>query len=160
MIFSRKFINLCKRVIINPLRLYIQLNGAVGWKNVSSDGNFVIIAPEKIKFLGATYINQYCYINAMGGVTFGNNIVLSAGAKIISTGLELDNKDRVLFPHINAGIMLEDNVWIGAGAVVLKGVTIGKNSIVAAGAVVTDSVPPNVIVGGIPAKQIRYLIDM
>lgn len=56
-------------------------------------------------------------------------------------------------------IVIESNVWIGAGATILPGVTIGENSVVAAGAVVTKDVPPNTIVGGVPAKFIKNVND-
>ena len=54
-------------------------------------------------------------------------------------------------------VVIEDNVWLGANVTVLKGVTIGKNTVVAAGSVVTKSLPSNVVAGGIPAKVIRNL---
>lgn len=54
-------------------------------------------------------------------------------------------------------IHIKKNAWIGAGAIILPGVTIGENSIVAAGAVVSTSVPDNTIVGGIPAKMIKEI---
>ena len=54
-------------------------------------------------------------------------------------------------------VVIEDNVWLGANVTVLKGVTIGKNTVVAAGSVVTESLPPDVVAGGVPAKVIRKL---
>ncbi|NED55599.1 sugar O-acetyltransferase, partial [Micromonospora aurantiaca] len=54
-------------------------------------------------------------------------------------------------------IVIEDNVWLGGGAIVLPGVTIGTNSVIGAGAVVTKDVPPNVVAVGNPAKVIRHL---
>lgn len=57
-------------------------------------------------------------------------------------------------------IVVEDDVWIGAGAVVLSGVHIGQGAIVAAGAVVANSVAPYSIVGGVPAKLIKFRFDM
>ena len=56
---------------------------------------------------------------------------------------------------VKAPIVIGDNVWIGMGAMILKGVTIGEGSIIAAGAVVTKDVAPNTIVAGVPAKEIR-----
>jgi len=57
--------------------------------------------------------------------------------------------------RLGAPIVIEDNVWIGTRAIILKGVTIGEGSVVGAGAVVTRSVPPGVLVGGVPARVIR-----
>lgn len=54
-------------------------------------------------------------------------------------------------------VIIEDNVWLGMNAIILKGVTIGKNSIIAAGSIVTKSIPTNSIAGGNPAKLIRYI---
>jgi acetyltransferase-like isoleucine patch superfamily enzyme len=56
-----------------------------------------------------------------------------------------------------APVRIRDNVWIGMGAVILKGVEIGENSVVAAGAIVTKSVPPNVVVAGNPAVVVKQL---
>lgn len=56
-----------------------------------------------------------------------------------------------------APIVIERNVWIAAGATIIGGVTVGENSVVAAGAVVTKDVPPNSLVAGVPAKVIRML---
>jgi acetyltransferase-like isoleucine patch superfamily enzyme len=56
---------------------------------------------------------------------------------------------------IDADVTLEDNVWVGMGAIILKGVTIGANSIIAAGSVVTRDVPPNCLAGGVPARVLK-----
>ena len=53
--------------------------------------------------------------------------------------------------------MIEDNVWVGSGAILLPGITIGEGAVVAAGAVVTNDVEPYIVVGGVPAKKIRGL---
>lgn len=59
-------------------------------------------------------------------------------------------------PGDDLGVIIEDDVWVGTRAVILRGVTVGRGSIVAAGSVVTKSVPPYAIVGGCPARVIRY----
>ncbi|MNH37796.1 Galactoside O-acetyltransferase [compost metagenome] len=65
----------------------------------------------------------------------------------------VDSEDR----SQSKDITISDNVWIGRGAVILPGVTIGENSVIAAGSIVTRDIPPNVLAGGTPAKVIREL---
>jgi len=85
-------------------------------------------------------------------VMFAQNVVLSG----LNHGYEDINTPISLQPVSVKQIVVEDEVWIGANAVVTAGVTIGKHSIVAAGSVVTKSVPPYTIVGGNPAKPLKY----
>ena len=68
-----------------------------------------------------------------------------------------DIHDRTCMPGGSAPIVLERGAWIGDSAIVLKGVRVGENSIVGAGAVVTKDVPPNVIVAGNPARVVKHL---
>lgn len=65
----------------------------------------------------------------------------------------VDVKER--WPENDGDVIIEDGVWCGAGVTILKGVTIGRDSVVAAGAVVTKSFPPYSIIGGVPAKLIK-----
>jgi len=75
---------------------------------------------------------------------------------IISGALDYEASDGEL-PHFDEPITVEDGVWIGAGAIILQGVRIGKCSVVGAGAVVTSDVPPHVLVAGVPARVVRQL---
>ena len=103
-------------------------------------------------------INSGVYILGHKSVVIGNNVILSVDAKIIDSGLDLTGYVYTKFPqHISSAVVIEDGVWIGAGAIVLPGVTIGKKSVVAAGAVVTRDVPSGVVVAGNPAKILRNL---
>jgi len=84
-------------------------------------------------------------------IEIGNNAVISPGAAIIDhDGYGIDGK-----PALEKPVKIGNHVWVGFRSTVLKGVTIGDNSIIAAGAVVTKDVEPNTIVGGNPAKKIR-----
>ena len=58
--------------------------------------------------------------------------------------------------YMDAPIVVEDDVWVGGGSIILSGVTIGKGAVIAAGAVVNKDVPPYAIVGGVPAKVLKY----
>ena len=84
-------------------------------------------------------------------IMFAQNIVVSG----LNHGYQDVNTPISLQPVEKKQIIIEDNVWIGANAVITAGVTIGKQSIVAAGSVVTKSVPPFTIVGGNPAKILK-----
>jgi acetyltransferase-like isoleucine patch superfamily enzyme len=88
-------------------------------------------------------------------VTIGNNVLIANGVNIFSYDQHPANPaERHLpaSPESSRSVMIEDNVWIGAKCVIFKGVKIGKNSIVAAGSVVTQKVPPDSMVIGNPAR--------
>ena len=74
-------------------------------------------------------------------MTIGKNVTINKGATILSPGK----------------VVIEENAWIGIGAIICPGVTIGRNAVVAAGAVVTKDVPDNVVVAGVPAKIIKKI---
>lgn len=88
-------------------------------------------------------------------VMFGPNVTIMGGDHNISQigRYMYDVVDKL--PDNDLPVHIEDDVWVGTGAIILKGVTIGRGSVVAAGAVVIRDVPPYAIVGGVPAKVIR-----
>ena len=99
------------------------------------------------------FINSCCHFQDQGGIyiddgaLIGHNVVLAT----LNHGQLPENRHDLLPSPIYIG----KNVWIGASAVVLPGVRIGDGAIVAAGAVVTKDVPPNTVVGGVPARQLK-----
>ncbi|WP_232338748.1 acyltransferase [Gallaecimonas pentaromativorans] len=108
--------------------------------------------PENFSFGDGISINEFVYINATGGVVFGNNVILSSGVKILSTGLVYGEPP---YKYASSRILIGDNVQIGAAAIVLPGVSIVDNVIVGAGSIVTkDLTEPGVYIGS-PAKIIR-----
>ena len=106
------------------------------------------------------YANYNLVVLDYEKITIGNNVMFGPNVTLSSATHNVDyrirNKDDDM-DIMGAPIVIEDNVWIGANVVVMPGVTIGKHSVVAAGSVVTKDVPPDVIVGGVPAKIIRKL---
>jgi acetyltransferase-like isoleucine patch superfamily enzyme len=94
------------------------------------------------------------YMNGYNGIKIGKRVMFASGVKIISANHDFKQREN----HIkDKPVIIEENVWIGANAVILPGVKIGKNSIVGAGSIVTKDVGENVIVAGNPARIIKRL---
>jgi acetyltransferase-like isoleucine patch superfamily enzyme len=102
-------------------------------------------------------IGDYSYINSARRVCVGRNVLIAPSCHITDAnhGLSADRPIRVQ-PRVASPVHIADDVWLGAGAKVLSGVELGEGAIVAAGAVVTEDVPPGAIVGGVPARFIRW----
>ena len=95
----------------------------------------------------------------IGPVTIGNHVNLAQGITVTALNHNFADKDhRIDEQGVSTHpVMIGDDIWIGANAVILPGVTIGNHSVVAAGAVVTKDVPPHSSVAGVPAKKIKEL---
>jgi acetyltransferase-like isoleucine patch superfamily enzyme len=104
-----------------------------------------------------TWIGQQCFLHSAGGLTIGKNVGLGPGVKILTSSHTLDEIDKpILHSTIKfAKVVIDDDSDIGAGAIVLPGVHIGRGAQIAAGAVVTSNVQEYAVVGGVPAKLIR-----
>lgn len=101
------------------------------------------------------FINSGCCFQDQGGIFIGDGVLIGHNVVLATLNHAVDPQKRSdMFP---APIRIGNNVWIGAQATVLPGVTIDDGAIVAAGAVVTRDVPANVIVGGVPAKIIKKI---
>ncbi|MGC9349160.1 MAG: acyltransferase [Anaerolineae bacterium] len=104
-------------------------------------------------------IGEHNIIRGQGGVTIGDRVYTSPLVQIIAVNHVFDDPDKPFVEQgITAqGIVIEDDVWIGAGAIITDGVRVGGGSVVAAGAVVTKDVPPHTVVGGVPARVLRQI---
>jgi acetyltransferase-like isoleucine patch superfamily enzyme len=107
-----------------------------------------------------TYIGRFVQINAWQSVTIGCNVLIAdrvfisdADHNFADTSIPIRHQGDSFL----GSVVLQDGCWIGIGAVILPNVTIGKNAVVAANAVVTKDVPPFTVVGGVPAKIIKHL---
>lgn len=101
------------------------------------------------------FINFDCTFLDLGGITIEDNVLIAPKVSLLSEGHPIEPENRhALVPK---PIHIKKNAWIGAGATILQGVTIGENAVVASGAVVSNDVPDNTIVGGIPAKIIKTI---
>ena len=109
-----------------------------------------------------TYIGRLVQINAWRDVRIGRHVLIADRVFISDADHQFADPDLpILLQHdsFRGAVTLDDGCWIGIGAVILPGVHIGRNAVVAANAVVTSDVPPRTIVGGIPAKIIKDLTD-
>ena len=128
------------------------------------DDSFVLIPPfytsggVDISVGRNVFVNQNCTFYDLGGLTIGDDVMIGPNVSLITSSHPLapsERRDGVLAKPI----VIERNVWIAAGATIIGGVTVGENSVVAAGSVVTRDVPPNTLVGGNPARVIRSIAD-
>lgn len=91
-------------------------------------------------------------------ITIGRDVQIGPSVQLLTPTHPLDPQARRNKLEAGAPIVIHDNVWLGGGAIVLAGVTIGENSVIGAGAVVTRDVPANVVAVGNPARVIRQLV--
>lgn len=109
------------------------------------------------------YVGSDCYISAVGNIIIGNDVTLASRVTIIDHSHGIGDYSDIEIPvmqrklGVKGDIIIEDNVWLCEGVVVLSGVRIGKNSIIGANAVVTKDIPANSIAVGIPAKVIKTI---
>jgi acetyltransferase-like isoleucine patch superfamily enzyme len=126
------------------------------------DESFLLIPPfytaggDEIRVGHNVFVNQNCTFYDLGGLDIADDVMIGPNVSILTTGHPLDPSQRRA-ATIGKPIVIERNVWIAAGATIIGGVTVGENSVVAAGSVVTRDVPPNTLVGGNPARIIRSI---
>ena len=94
-----------------------------------------------------------CLMMSRGGITIEDGAMIAANVQLISNNHDLHDRQILICKPVHIG----KNAWVGAGATILPGVTVGENAVVAAAAVVTKDVPANAIVGGNPAKLIKMV---
>lgn len=121
--------------------------------------NFRDMPHSGIKIGRESLVGEYTVIRGQGGVTIGDRVYTSPFTQIIAVNHIFDDPNRPFVEQgITAqGIVIEDDVWIGASAIITDGVRVGKGAVVAAGAVVTADVAPYTVVAGVPARVIREI---
>jgi maltose O-acetyltransferase len=112
---------------------------------------------KKLRIGEDCQITAPLYVDLNAEITVGNRVALAHHVKLVTSTHELGSEAQRCGELRFAPIHIEDGCWIGASAVILPGVTIGKGSVIAAGAVVASDIPPNTLAGGIPAKSIKTL---
>ena len=101
------------------------------------------------------FINQNCQLLDLGGITIEDDVMIGPRVSLISEThpVEPDSREAL----IGKSICIKKHAWIGAGAIILPGVTIGEHTVVAAGAVVSKDVPDRTVVAGVPAKELKTI---
>ncbi|MGA9765257.1 MAG: sugar O-acetyltransferase [Rhodomicrobium sp.] len=126
------------------------------------DDTFTLIPPFysayglDIRVGRKVFINQCCTIYDMGGVDIADHVMIGPNVNIITSGHPLEPAKRRAYVEAKP-IVIEKNVWIATGVTIIGGVTVGENSVIAAGSVVTKDIPANSFVAGVPSKVIRSL---
>ena len=133
------------------LRLVLKGHNLIGHGSVFQGSSL-------IEFGEGTYCAGHCIIASNERVSIGKNVMIADMVSIRDTDHQVSQCD---IPMVNQGIktrpvIIEDDVWIAHGVIILKGVTVGTGSVLAAGSVVTRDVPPYAVVAGVPARVIRY----
>lgn len=103
-------------------------------------------------------LQPYATMNAAGaGITIGNHVLFGQMVSVHAGNHLFDDPERLIMEQgtVHQGVVIEDDCWIGAKATILDGVTIGRGSVVGAGAVVTTSLPPLSVAAGVPARILR-----
>ena len=137
-------------------RLFAELTGR------TLDDQFRLIPPfyttcgRNITIGRNVFINQNCTLYDLAPVSLGDDVLIGPNVSLITDGHPVAPSERTAYV-VARPIVVERGVWIATGAIVIGGVTIGENSVVAAGSVVTRDVPANTLVGGNPARVIRSI---
>lgn len=103
-------------------------------------------------------LGDYCYVGAAGGVRIGKNVLVGQRVSFHSENHVFERADLPIKAQgtTQEGIIVEDDCWLGAGVLILDGVTVHQGAVIAAGSVVTKTVPPYAVMGGVPAERIRF----
>jgi acetyltransferase-like isoleucine patch superfamily enzyme len=146
-------------VLGDHVSCYAGCSFAIGVNGNCTVGDFTLLNGALVMAEERIEIGSHCLISWNVGIADSDFHPLAPAQRIIDAhALAPFFKDRPPRPKLRtAPVIISDNVWIGMNAIILKGVTIGENSVVAAGAVVTKPVPPNVVVAGNPAVITKKL---
>jgi len=128
---------------------------SVVWGKIDFNGQGDIYS--RLKVGENSRINWPCYMNLNGPITIGSRVGVGHHVVFITDNHRLGPAFWRSGERYSLPIVIGDGCWIGARSTILPGVTIGPGAVVAAGALVTKDVPPNVVVGGVPARVIKEL---
>lgn len=133
-----------------------RLLGQIGQDSII-EPPFYCVYGQNIYLGDHVFLNVSCTILDCGEVHIGHHVMIGPSVQIYTAAHDMQAAARIQGREVAKPIVIEDNVWIGGGAILLPGVRIGRNAVVGAGAVVTRSVPANMVAAGNPARVIREI---
>jgi maltose O-acetyltransferase len=133
-----------------------QMLGQIG-RNSVVEPPFYCAYGKNIYLGDHVFLNVMCTILDCNEVHFGHHVMVGPSVQIYTAAHDLEAETRIQGWEVAKPIVIEDNVWLGGGAILLPGVTIGRNAVVGAGAVVSRDVPANTVVAGNPGRVIREI---
>ena len=133
-------------------KLFLKMLGAKIGKNTMPARRVEVLFPKGLKLGDNVAVGWFAELDARGGITVGDNTNISSHVKIITGSHDIDDPD---FTADFLPVHIGHHCWIGTGATILQGVTLGDGAVVAAGSVVTKDIPARTVYGGIPARYIR-----
>lgn len=114
---------------------------------------FICDFGNRVKFGENVFINHSAILSASGGIEFEDGVMVAPGVRIATINHDMNERHTI---YTYGKVTIKKNAWIGMNVTICPGVTVGKYAVVAAGAVVTKNVPDYAVVGGVPAKIIRF----
>jgi maltose O-acetyltransferase len=155
---TKKLLRLYNQTETAPERQSIlqQLLGHIGQDSII-EPPFYCTYGQNIHLGDRVYLNVLCTILDCNEVRIGNHVMVGPAVQIYTAAHMLQAEPRNQGWEVAKSIVIEDNVWLGGGAILLPGVRVGRNAVVGAGAVVTRNVPANTVVVGNPARVIREI---
>jgi maltose O-acetyltransferase len=162
---TKDYNNLVSTDNLRKQELLMDLLGSIG-RNVNIDTPFFCDYGRHISIGHNVIININCTFVDCNTIQIGNNVMIASNVQIYTATHRVETYERLVedwketdevpyFRTYALPVKIEDNVWIGGGVIILPGVTIGKNSVIGAGSVVTRSIPENSVAFGNPCKVIR-----
>lgn len=155
--FVKKYNDLPPEAEEERAALLPEIFGSVG-ENVWIVPPFSAAVGRYVSIGSGTYANMNLTLIDDWKITIGKNVLIGPNVTICTTGHPVSPKHR-LDGMYSFPVTIEDNVWIGAGVVILPGVTIGENSVIGAGSVVTKDIPSNAVAFGSPCHVHRYISE-
>jgi maltose O-acetyltransferase len=162
---TRDYNNLVSTDSIRKQELLTELLGSIG-RNVNIDTPFYCDYGRHISIGRNVIININCTFVDCNKIEIGNNVMIASNVQIYTATHGVETYERLVedwketdetpyFRTYALPVKIEDNVWIGGGVIIFPGVTIGKNSVIGAGSVVTRSIPENSVAFGNPCRVVR-----